>query len=50
MSEAMDGALHAGNVVFMADYQASHFLWSIAGKVATITLNRPDKKNPAYLR
>jgi len=46
MSEAMDGALHAGNVVFMADYQASHFLWSIAGKVATITLNRPDKKNP----
>jgi enoyl-CoA hydratase/carnithine racemase len=46
MSEAMDGALHAGNAVFMADYQASHFLWSIAGNVATITLNRPDKKNP----
>lgn len=29
-----------------ADYQAQHFLWEAAGKVATITLNRPDKKNP----
>ncbi len=30
----------------LADYQASEFLWSAAGKVGTITLNRPDKKNP----
>ncbi len=29
-----------------ADYQATHFLWEVSGKVATITLNRPDKKNP----
>lgn len=29
-----------------ADYQAEHFLWEVSGKVATITLNRPDKKNP----
>ena len=29
-----------------ADYQAEHFLWSASGKVATITLNRPEKKNP----
>jgi enoyl-CoA hydratase/carnithine racemase len=29
-----------------ADYQAEHFLWSVAGKVATLTLNRPEKKNP----
>jgi enoyl-CoA hydratase/carnithine racemase len=29
-----------------ADYQAEHFLWKTSGKVATITLNRPEKKNP----
>jgi hypothetical protein len=23
-----------------------NFLWGIAGKVATITLNRPERKNP----
>jgi enoyl-CoA hydratase/carnithine racemase len=28
------------------DYQAQHFLWSASGSVATITLNRPEKKNP----
>ena len=30
------------------DYQATHFLWQTEadGKVATITLNRPEKKNP----
>ena len=27
-------------------YQAKHFLWSLHGKVATITLNRPERKNP----
>ena len=26
--------------------QPKHFLWSLAGKVATITLNRPERKNP----
>ncbi|MBT3627060.1 MAG: enoyl-CoA hydratase family protein [Rhodospirillaceae bacterium] len=30
----------------MADYQAAHFQWTAAGGIATITLNRPDKKNP----
>ena len=29
-----------------ADFKPKHFQWSVAGKVATITLNRPDKKNP----
>ncbi|NYT84106.1 enoyl-CoA hydratase family protein [Pollutimonas harenae] len=31
-----------------ADYQAQHFLWSVSadGKLATLTLNRPDRKNP----
>lgn len=30
----------------LAAYAAQHFLWQVAGKVATITLNRPEKKNP----
>ncbi|MBU6424398.1 MAG: enoyl-CoA hydratase family protein [Chloroflexota bacterium] len=29
-----------------ADFRPVHFGWSVEGKVATITLNRPDKKNP----
>lgn len=31
-----------------AGYQARHFLWSVSddSKVATITLNRPERKNP----
>jgi len=27
-------------------FAPKHFAWSVEGKVATITLNRPDKKNP----
>ena len=27
-------------------YRAKHFLWSLDGKVGTITLNRPERKNP----
>jgi enoyl-CoA hydratase/carnithine racemase len=29
-----------------ADLKPRHFLWSVDGKVATITLNRPERKNP----
>ena len=29
-----------------ATYQPQHFLWDFAGGVATITLNRPERKNP----
>jgi enoyl-CoA hydratase/carnithine racemase len=29
-----------------AAYRASHFLWEVHGKVATLTLNRPERKNP----
>jgi enoyl-CoA hydratase/carnithine racemase len=34
-----------GRVDFAA-YQPEHFVWSLDGKVATITLNRPERKNP----
>ena len=27
-------------------FAAKHFLWQLDGKVATITLNRPERKNP----
>ncbi len=32
--------------VRLADYKASHFHYAVSGKIATITLNRPDRKNP----
>lgn len=30
----------------LAGYAAKHFQWQVDGKVATITLNRPERKNP----
>ena len=30
----------------LSAYRARHFLWQVDGKVATVTLNRPEKKNP----
>jgi len=30
----------------MQDFSPKNFLWKLDGKVATITLNRPEKKNP----
>ena len=30
----------------LAGYKANHFGYSVSGKVATITLNRPERKNP----
>jgi enoyl-CoA hydratase/carnithine racemase len=30
----------------LADYKPSHFLLQVAGRVATVTLNRPERKNP----
>jgi enoyl-CoA hydratase/carnithine racemase len=29
-----------------ATFSPRHFLWSLDGKVATVTLNRPERKNP----
>jgi len=46
MSETEHGMAHHKQPC--AGYQARHFLWqaSADGKVATITLNRPQRKNP----
>src|SRR5437667_12877468 len=30
-------------------FQAKHFLWQVDGKVATVTLNRSERKNPLTL-
>ena len=27
-------------------FKPAHFGWSVTGKVATISLNRPERKNP----
>ena len=32
--------------VHAQSFKPTHFGWSVAGKVATITLNRPERKNP----
>jgi enoyl-CoA hydratase/carnithine racemase len=29
-----------------ADFQPQHFQWSVEDRVATITINRPERKNP----
>lgn len=42
----IDPQLLAGNRRSMADYQARHFVWEVQSGVATITLNRPERKNP----
>ena len=39
---------HSTRVDF-ARFEARHFLWKSDGKVATITLNRPERKNPLTL-
>jgi enoyl-CoA hydratase/carnithine racemase len=38
--------LAAGNRCTLANYPARHFQWQLQGKVATILLNRPERKNP----
>jgi enoyl-CoA hydratase/carnithine racemase len=46
MSERVDPQLTAGNRKALAGYAAEHFLWQVDAGVATVTLNRPDRKNP----
>ncbi|MFN3377047.1 MAG: enoyl-CoA hydratase family protein [Burkholderiaceae bacterium] len=42
----IDPALAAGTARPMAGYQARHFGWTVDAGVATITLARPERKNP----
>ena len=44
--DRVDPGLLAGNRKPLAGYQATHFLWEVSEGVATITLNRPERKNP----
>jgi enoyl-CoA hydratase/carnithine racemase len=46
MTDTIDPGLLAGNRKQFAGYKAQHFQWQVEGKVATITLNRPERKNP----
>ena len=39
-------ALAAGNRRPLADYRARHFRWACSDRVARITLDRPERKNP----
>jgi len=34
------------NAADLTAYKSRHFLWSVNGRVAVLTLNRPEKKNP----
>jgi enoyl-CoA hydratase/carnithine racemase len=43
---SIDPGLLAGNRKPMAGYSATHFRWQVSEQVATITLNRPERKNP----
>jgi len=42
----VDPALTSGNRQSLAGYRAEHFQWQASGGVATLTLNRPERKNP----
>ena len=46
MTSSIDPGLLAGNRKPAAGYQAAHFGWQVAAGVATVTLNRPERKNP----
>jgi enoyl-CoA hydratase/carnithine racemase len=46
MNTRVDAALLAGNRKALANYPATHFAWACEAGVATVTLNRPERKNP----
>ena len=43
---SIDPGLAAGNRRPQAGYRAEHFLWSVENGVGSVTLNRPERKNP----
>ncbi|MDH5340025.1 MAG: enoyl-CoA hydratase family protein, partial [Rubrivivax sp.] len=45
-TDKLDPALAAGNRRTLAAYRARHFRWQCEDRVATLTLNRPERKNP----
>jgi enoyl-CoA hydratase/carnithine racemase len=45
-STLIDPALLAGNRKTLTTYEARHFHWACTNGVATITLSRPERKNP----
>lgn len=42
----LDADLQTGNRQPCAGYQARHFGWQVHDRVATVTLDRPERKNP----
>jgi enoyl-CoA hydratase/carnithine racemase len=46
--EATSQRFHPAGVDFTR-FEPRHFLWQLDGKVATLTLNRPERKNPLTL-
>src|ERR1700741_3007211 len=46
VSKKGDSRAASGTPDSLSGYQARHFLWSVTDRVATVTLNRPEKKNP----
>jgi enoyl-CoA hydratase/carnithine racemase len=45
-TDRVDPTLLAGNRRPAAAYRATHFGWQVEGGIATVTLNRPERKNP----
>ncbi len=42
----LSSELAAGNQTLAANHQATHFQWSVVDRVGTVTLHRPERKNP----
>ena len=45
-AKALDPALAAGNLRGLAGHAATHFCYAVEGRVATILLDRPERRNP----